>query len=170
MLQYIRAVLRNLWEAALDVLFVVGISLAPLLLGRIVLFAPNGPFHAAEPYWAFLTNGQLSFYSMGMLATLLLLVTDEKLPKALAKFLLAFCVGCLFFLAILVGLDPTLKSNSFEFLGAFTLGIYLAVIVVRIVIEAVRKVGAPEAREAGNEATNKTTDGLRARKTGRQGS
>lgn len=161
---YLKAVAKNLPSAFLDVAIIALISLAPLLLGRLVLLQPDGPFSSSERYWDFLTNGQIAFYSMGALATMLVALFDDNLPKQFSKILLLGCIFSLFFLAILVGIDPTLKTESFSFIGKATLIVYSTVLVMRGVMEAVRQVDAKEARRAASKKTKATTTGLASRK------
>jgi len=72
----------------------------------------------------------------------------------------------LFFLAVLVGIDPSLRSESFGFVGPFTLVIYVASLILRIVVDAVRKVDDKQARDAGTKADSRVSDGLKERKLG----
>ncbi len=161
---YFRAVLRKIPAALLDIVLIAGISLFPILIGRVVLIVPSSPHYSEEAYWDFLTNGQIAFYSIGTIAAILIIVFDEKIPKVFAKLLQFGCVAALFFLAVLVGIDPTLKAESFSFVGTMTLGLYLVALLVRALVDAVRNVDEKDAREAGEKATRRTTAGLKERK------
>ena len=61
--EYWKAVVGHVGTAIFDVLFVAIFSLAPLLLGRLVIPLKN--IDPNESYWDFLFNGQLSFFAMG---------------------------------------------------------------------------------------------------------
>ena len=52
------------------------------------------------------------------------------------------------------------------FLGINALYIYLAVILLRIIADAIKSVGPTEALSAGSEASRKVEAGLRSRKSG----
>lgn len=166
MRQYWRAVGRRLAGAAFDVLFVALIGLAPLLLGRLILVIKPQP--GTEKYWTFLTNGQLAFYSMGSLATLLLFCFRKKLPDVGILWVGPFAIACLLFLMVLVGVDPTLHAESFSFVGVAALYLYIAVLLVRIFADAMKDVSPSEALDAGSAASLKTQNELKRRKAGGQ--
>jgi amino acid transporter len=166
MLDYIRAMGKHLGSSAADVLFVSAISLAPLLLGRLVLVVDESRKFEGS-YWDFLSNGQLAFYSMGSLATILLICYRKKLPEQVGLFFVLLATFALLFLMILVGIDPTLNAKSFSFVGWAALILYIAVQIVRILVEAMRRVDAPDALAAGQATDNKTVEGLAARMGGR---
>lgn len=154
---------QRLWGATFDVLFVALISLSPLIFGRLVLIV--GHKSDGNDYWDFLVNGQLSFYSMGSLATLLLICFRKKLPEVVTIWIGLLSIFGLIFLAVLVGVDPTLQAGM-QFLGVYALYIYIAVIFLRIVADAIKSVGPTEALNAGSEASRKVENGLRSRKSG----
>ena len=160
---YWRAVLSHLAPAAFDVLFVALIGLMPVLLGRAIMALR--PVEGAQPYWAFLTNGQLAFFSMGSLATLLLLCFRKKLPDMGTLWIGLFSVTCLLFLMVLVGVDPTLQDAA-ALVGQAALYLYLLVLAVRILADALKAVGPSDALEAGASASKRTEDALRARMKG----
>lgn len=166
MRQYLGAVVRRLGGAAFDVLFVALIGLAPLLLGRLILVIK--PQEGTEKYWTFLTNGQLAFYSMGSLATLLLFCFRKKLPDVASLWIGLFSTACLLFLMVLVGVDPTLHAESFSFVGIAAFYLYLAVLLVRILADAIKDVSPSDALNAGRNASLKTENELKRRKAGGQ--
>lgn len=160
---YWLAVARHLGDAIFDVLFVAILSLTPLLLGRIVPLVLNQSQPGA--YWEFLTNGQLAFFSMGSLATLLLLCFRKKLPNTGTLWIGFFSVICLLFLMVLVGVDPTLQK-PITWVGQAALYLYGTVLLVRILAEAMKSVGASDALDAGTRAAKKTEQGLKERMSG----
>ncbi|MDH2151291.1 hypothetical protein, partial [Sphingobium yanoikuyae] len=93
---YWKAVVSHLGSAAYDVLFVAFISLMPLLLGRLASVINHEA--TAGPYLAFLSNGQLAFFSMGSLATLLLYCLRKRLPDASALWIGLVSITLLLFL------------------------------------------------------------------------
>lgn len=161
MLDYIKAVGKHVGAAAFDVLFISVISLSPLLFGRLVLVFGK---QASDSYWDFLFNGQLAFYSMGSLAAILLVCFRRKIPEPISVFVGLCAVLALFFLMVLVGIDPTLNSASFSFVGSAALVMYLIVQLTRILVDAMRRVDAPDALAAGAKADARTAAGLAARK------
>jgi hypothetical protein len=142
MRDYLKAMGAHLGEAAEDVLFVAVVSITPLLFGRIVLVFGR---RSDGSYWDFLYNGQMAFYSMGSLAAILLLCFRKKLPDRVTMLVGLAAILALFFLMVLVGIDPTLNAASFCFVGWAALILYVAVQVTRILVEAMRRVGAPDA-------------------------
>lgn len=160
---YWSAVGRHFFGAVFDVLFVATVSLAPLLFGRLVLL--NRPSAGAQDYWAFLTNGQLAFFSMGSLATLLLMCFRKRLPDVGTLWIGLFSVICLFALGVLVGVDPTLQTAASK-VGIAALYLYVLVLAVRILAEAMRSVGPSDALAAGTTATKRTQQGLEDRMRG----
>lgn len=163
---YWKAVGTHVGTAFYDVIFVALITLAPLLLGRLALLLD--PQVGRESYWAFLSNGQLSFFSMGSLATLLLFCFRKKLPDAATLWIGSFSVICMLFLVALVGFDPTLQKGQ-AFVGRSALALYLVVLLVRIVADAMKSVEAGQALQAGSDAAGKLGDQLRERMNGIKG-
>jgi peptidoglycan/LPS O-acetylase OafA/YrhL len=161
MVEYWRAVFGRLGWAALETLFIAAVSLAPLLAGRWVYFAKLRP--AGQSYWDFLTNGQLAFYSMGSLAALLLVCLRKRLPDLANLVVGAFSVGALIFLMVLVGVDPTLSKGAYELVGRGALYLYIAVLIVRMVTDAMKGISTPDALLAGERVTAKLKSGLAAR-------
>lgn len=163
MKDYLKAVCGHTGPAILDVFFVSAISLAPLLMGRLVLVFNSDP---AKPtaYWEFLSNGQLSFYSMGSLAAILLICFRKKLPETVSLFIGFSAVIALLFLMVLVGIDPTLNSKSFSFVGWAALALYVVTQITKILVDAMKRVETPDAFAAGQRVDNKTADGLAERK------
>jgi hypothetical protein len=154
-------------SAAADTLIVALVSLAPVLFGRMVLVF--GPTQSKEEYWAFLTNGQMAFYSMGSLAALLLICLRGKLTETANLVFGVLSVMTLFFLMVLVGVDPTLKAQSFNFVGRAVLIIYVGALLCRMIAEAMKNVGHAQALNAGAKAPKKLTEELSKRKAGGQG-
>lgn len=165
MAAYWKAVARHLATAAVDVIFVAGLSLAPFLLGRLVALIKQS--NDAEKYWAFLFNGQLSFFSMGMLAALLLLCFRKKLPDTATMSIGVFTVGCMLFLVVLVGYDPTLQAGQ-NFIGPWALYLFLVVLAIRIIAEAMKSVGAGDALQAGSAVAARSQRQLSERMGGGQ--
>lgn len=162
-MEYLRSWGRHLGTALIDVGVISLITLAPLLLARLRPFAsPAGG--AQEPFWGFLTNGQLAFYSIGSLAAILLAVLRQKVPKTLSLLAGLGSVLSLLFLTWLIGLDPTLQNASMTFVGTTTLYLYLLVQLVRIVVEAAKQIGATDALRAGSNATKAVKNALADRK------
>lgn len=162
MLAYWKAVAHRLGSAAIDVIFVAVISLAPILLGRLIIVMK--PSSGGGGYWSFLTNGQLAFYSMGSLATLLLVCLAGKLPGFANRIVGLIAILCLLFLMVLVGVDPTLSASSFSFVGYAALYIYLGVLLLRIVTDAMKEVGPGSALAAGEKSAKSTSKDLASRK------
>ena len=75
----------------------------------------------------------------------------------------------LFFLMVLVGVDPTLKAQSFNFVGRAVLIIYVGALLCRMIAEAMKNVGHAQALNAGAKAPKKLTEELSKRKAGGQG-
>jgi hypothetical protein len=161
MLDYIKAMGKHVGAATFDVLFISVISLSPLLFGRLVLVFGQ---HMSASYWDFLFNGQLAFYSMGSLAAILLVCFRRKIPEPMSVFVGLCSVLALFFLMVLVGIDPTLNAKSFSFVGSAALVLYLIVQLTRIVVDALRRVDAPDALAAGQKVDARTATGLAERK------
>lgn len=154
---YWKAVASHLGTAVYDVLFVAILSLAPLLLGRLaVVLEPND---VSEGYWDFLFNGQLSFFAMGSLATLLLFCFRKKLPDIATLWIGVFTVSCMLFLVALVGFDPTLQKGQ-AFVGQSALVLYISVLLIRILADAMKTVGAGDALQAGANAAAKVQQEL----------
>jgi len=146
---YWKAVATHFGTAVFDVLFVALFSLAPLLLGRLnILLKPN--IHH-DNYWDFLSNGQLCFFSMGSLASLLLFCFRKKLPNGATLWIGLFSVVCMLFLVALVGFDPTLQMGQ-TFVGQSALYLYIFVLLIRILADAMKAVGAGDALKAGASA------------------
>ena len=162
MVAYWKAVAGRLGSAAFDVLFVALISLAPLLLGRVIILLKPG--HDDFIYWSFLTNGQLSFYSMGSLATLLLICVAGKLPAFASRVVGLIAILCLLFLMVLVGVDPTLSTGSFSFVGYAAFYIYITVLLLRIIADAMKDVKPGSALAAGEQSAKSTSRDLASRK------
>jgi hypothetical protein len=150
--EYWKAVAGHAGTAIFDVMFVALFSLAPLLLGRLIIPLKN--INPNESYWDFLFNGQLSFFAMGSLATLLLFCFRKKLPDAATLWIGAFTVVCMLFLGALVGFDPTLQMGQ-SFVGQFALFLYCFVLLLRILADAMKAVGVGDALQAGTEAAEK---------------
>lgn len=165
MWDYTRATTKHLGVAARDVLFVSVISLAPLLFGRLVLVYQPSDLSKGS-YFDFLSNGQLSFYSMGSLAAILLACLTKRLPEHISLFIGLFSILALFFLMVLVGKDPTLNASSFGFVGWMALILYVSTQFVRVLVDAMKKVDAPEALGAGKRVDDKLAASLAARKGG----
>jgi peptidoglycan/LPS O-acetylase OafA/YrhL len=161
---YWRAVLSHLGLAAYDVLFVAFFSLAPLLLGRLVAVINKT---STEDYWAFLSNGQLAFFSMGSLATLALLCLRKKLPDAATLWIGLGSIACMLFLVALVAVDPTLQKGE-AFVGAVAFWLYLGVLVIRILADAMKSVNSGDALQAGNAMASRLQSELQRRKEGAQ--
>jgi len=149
MAAYWKAVARQLGTAVFDIIFVAVLSLAPFLLGRLAIVLKQSD--QWEEYWSFLFNGQLSFFAMGSLATLLLLCFRKKLPDMATIWIGAFSVCCMLFLITLVGYDPTLQGGQ-SFIGRWALYLYVFVLAVRILADAMKSVGAGDALQAGSDA------------------
>lgn len=159
---YWKAVLNHLGLAAYDVLFVALLSLAPLLLGRLAAAVNSG---STEEYWAFLSNGQLAFFSMGSLATLTLLCIRKKLPDGATLWIGLGSIGCMLFLVALVAIDPTLQKGQ-AFVGAVAFWLYLGVLAVRILADAMKSVSSGDALQAGAAVASKVKSELQRRKEG----
>ena len=162
-MEYLRSWVRHLGTALVDVGVVSIITLAPLLLARLRPFA-NPTEAVSEPFWVFLTNGQLAFYSIGSLAAILLAVLRQKIPKTLSLFAGLGSVLSLLFLTWLLGLDPKLENASITFVGITTLYLYVTVQLVRIMVEAAKQIGATDALRAGSNSTNAVKAALAERK------
>jgi hypothetical protein len=158
--EYLKAVVGHIGTAIFDVLFVAIFSLAPLLLGRLVIPLKNT--NPNESYWDFLFNGQLSFFAMGSLATLLLFCFRKKLPDVATLWIGAFAVGCMLFLVALVGFDPTLQMGQ-SFVGQSALLLYSVVLLLRILADAMKAVGVGDALQAGTDASEKVQKQLSER-------
>ena len=162
-MDYLRSWGRHVGTALVDVGAVSLITLMPLLLARLQPFAnPDAKF--TEPFWGFLTNGQLAFYSIGSLATILMTVLRQKIPKNLGLVMGLSSLFALLFLAWLIGLDPKLRTASLTFVGVTTLYIYVVVQISRIIVEAAKQIGPADALKAGDRSTNSVKDGLAHRK------
>jgi hypothetical protein len=146
-----------------DVIVVSSITLMPLLLARLQPFANPSADHT-EPFWGFLTSGQLAFYSIGSLAVMLMAVFRQSLPKSLGLAVGFGSVIALLFLAWLIGLDPKLTNASLTFVGITTLYLYMIVQVTRILVEAVKRIGPGDALRAGERANRGVRAGLAERK------
>lgn len=157
---YTKAVFEKLPSAAYDVLFVAGLSLTPILIGRAVLLTKG---NAAAGYWDFLTNGQLAFYSMGSLASLLVMCFSDIFEKSARKGIGAFCIVCLVFIAVLIGIDPTLTASSYTAFGPFILSVYIATILVKLFVDAATKVDAGQLAQASNSTTAQELEAFRKR-------
>lgn len=164
MIAYWKAVLGHVWSAAFDVLFVALISLAPLLLGRLSLLIKDGM--QSDDYWAFMWNGQLAFFSMGSLATLLLFCFRKKLPDIATLWVGLLTCACLLFLVALVGIDPTLQQGQ-SFVGSAALALYLGVLAIRILADAMKTVETADALSAGTNVSKKVQKSLSERMSGR---
>ena len=149
--------------ALVDVGAVSLITLMPLLLARLGPLA-NPALSPTEPFWGFLTNGQLAFYSIGSLATILMTVFRQKIPKTLSLLMGLGSVFALLFLAWLIGIDPRLANASITFVGVTTLYLYLVVQVSRVVVEAAKQINTGDALKAGDRSTNSVREGLADRK------
>ena len=134
----------------------------PLLLARLQPFATAQP--STEPFWGFLTSGQLAFYSIGSLAVMLMTVLRQKLPAGFGIIVGLGSIGALIFLAWLIGIDPRLEKASITFVGVTTLYLYIIVQISRIIVEAVKQVGGGDALKAGDNATRAAKIELAARK------
>lgn len=161
--EYWKAVCSHLGTAVYDVLFVALFSLAPLLLGRLVI--PMKNLNPDESYWDFLFNGQLSFFAMGSLATLLLFCFRKKLPDSATLWIGLFTVLCMLFLVTLVGFDPSLQMGQ-AFVGQSALYLYSIVLLIRILADAMKSVGVGDALQAGNKTSEKAQRELSARMGG----
>ncbi|MXO58478.1 hypothetical protein GRI89_02810 [Altererythrobacter salegens] len=159
---YWKAVLGHLGLAAYDVIFVAFFSLAPLLLGRLAAVVNK---NSTEDYWAFLSNGQLAFFSMGSLATLALLCIRKKLPDSATLWIGLGSIACMLFLVALVAIDPTLQKGQ-AFVGVAAFWLYLGVLVVRILADAMKSVNSGDALQAGATVASKVQDELQRRKGG----
>lgn len=157
---YFKAVLRHVGTATFDTIFVAVVGLAPLLVGRLASLVTDGLPDGA--YWRFLTNGQLAFYSMSSLATLLLVCLSKKLPDKATKLIGFFAIGCALFLVALVAADPTLQRGQ-AFFGASALYLYLGVLIIRISADAMKAVGPGDALEAGADLATKVRNELAER-------
>jgi type IV secretory pathway VirB6-like protein len=102
---------------------------------------------------------------MGSLATLLLLCFRKKLPDMGTIWIGLFSIVCLLFLMVLVGVDPTLQAAA-TMVGQAALYLYLVVLGVRILADAMKAVGPTDALAAGSSASKRTEDALRARMKG----
>jgi hypothetical protein len=160
--EYLKLLRRHLGTALVDVGAVSLISLMPLLLARLQPFArAEAP---TEPFWGFLTNGQLAFYSIGSLAVMLMAVFRQKLPTGFGIFVGLGSLGALLFLAWLIGIDPKLQKASVTFVGVTTLYLYLVVQIVRVIVDAAKQIGAGDALRAGERATRTVKVDLAGRK------
>lgn len=164
MTEYWKAVSARVLGAAFDVLIVALISLAPVLLGRLVNQLTN---KSVGSYFDFLTNGQLAFYSMGSLATLLVLCFSESMGKISRKVIGTWCAACLLFSAALVGFDPTLNANSYTIFGKIILIVYVVTLLVKIYVDAVKSVDGGQLSKAATKKTNDEIDSFKERMRGR---
>jgi hypothetical protein len=162
-LEYLRSWGRHLGTALIDVGVISLITLAPLLLARLRPFA-GAADGVKEPFWGFLTNGQLAFYSIGSLAAILLAVLRQKVPKTLSLLAGLGSVLALLFLTWLIGLDPELQNASTTFVGVIALYLYILVQIVRVIVEAAKQIGANDALRAGAKSTNAVKSALAERK------
>lgn len=162
-MQFFRSIGQHLGAAAADVLLVSFIALMPLLLARLgPLATPNA--QSVEPFWGFLTNGQLAFYSINSLAVILVAVFRQKLPKTMSFVVGAVSLVTLLFLAWLIGIDPRLQNAPLTFVGVTALYIYIAVQVCRIIVEAAKQIDQKDALAAGEKTSKRVTQGLAERK------
>lgn len=163
MTAYWCAVARHFRSAAFDVLFVTLVSMSPLLFGRLISLVLT---HSQEGgYWDFLLNGQLAFFSMSSLASLVLLCFRKKLPDKGTLWIGCFSLICLLFLMALVGADPSLQKAP-TWVGKWALFLFLAAVIVRILAEAMKSVGPRDALDAGARASERMEQGLRDRMRG----
>ena len=159
-LAYCLAVAKKLASASYDVLAVAALSTAPILFGRLSLaISPELETHS---YWDFIYNGQLAFFTMGPLASLTIMSFKDNLPLTARQFFGFISVVGLIFLAVLVAKDPTLQSGM-AFVGTAAWVLYLGVLVLRILAEAMKSVGTGEALTAGTNATKATQAALEDR-------
>jgi hypothetical protein len=161
---YLKAMLNHVGTAAFDVLFVAIVSLAPLLLGRLSATVNNT---SEESYWAFISNGQLVFFSLSSLATLALLCFRKKLPDIATIWIGLLSIIFMLFLVALIAIDPTLQKGQ-TFVGAAAFWLYLCVLLVRILAEAMKLVNSGDALQAGAVVASKVARELRKRKEGVQ--
>ena len=162
-LDYLRSWGRHLGTALVDVGAVSLITLMPLLLARLGPLA-NPSHNSTEPFWGFLTNGQLAFYSIGSLATILMTVFRQKIPKTLGLIMGLGCIFSFLFLAWLIGIDPRLTNASVTFVGVTTLYLYIIVQLSRVIVEAAKQISPSDAFKAGERSTNSVKKGLADRK------
>ena len=166
--KYGRALIRNIGPAAFDVMFIVLVSLIPLILARLTpLIELKEPNLGGAWLWKLLTNGQLAFYALGTLAAIALVVyRGDVLPKILR---LSFgTLSCIFilFVAYLIGVDPTLANASVTFVGVTTFWLYLATQLMAIAVGSFEKFGLGSALRAGDESAEKTKRELEEKRRG----
>lgn len=161
-MEYFRLLRRHIGVALVDVGAISFISLMPLILARLTPFARAEA--QPEPFWGFLTNGQLAFYSIGSFAVMLMAVFRGKLPINFGILVGLISLAGLVFLAWLIGIDPKLERASITFVGVTTLYMYIAVQVLRIVVDAAKQVGPGDALRAGDRASRGVKEGLAERK------
>lgn len=155
--------LRHIGPAAFDVSFVAAVSLAPLLLARLApKIVPKANF-PDEPYFSFLTNGQLTLYSMGSIATILLLIFRKKLPDRTSLWVGFMTLATLMFLIFMIALDPKLENAPKTFVGPTSLAIYVGVLLIRIWVDALRKMDPPDIEAAGSASATDLTNRLKIR-------
>jgi hypothetical protein len=160
--EYILLLRRHIGAALVDIGAISFISLMPLILARLAPFARAE--EQVEPFWGFLTNGQLAFYSIGSLAVMLMTVFRGKLPTNFGIFIGLGSVVGLVFLAWLIGIDPKLERASITFVGVTTLYLYIVVQILRIIVDAAKQVGPGDALRAGDRASQGVKAGLAERK------
>ena len=146
---YFVAIRRHGAAATYDVVFVAFLSLAPLLLARFVLLVVSG-----EDFWAFIFNGQISYFTMGSLATLLLYCFKKNLPGLATLVIGPLALLCVMILVVFVGIDPTLEKGK-DFLGPYAIYLYVFVIVVRIIAEAIKNFEYGDAFQASTMKSDK---------------
>ena len=157
------SVLRHIAPAAIDVGFVAALSLAPLLLARLApKIVPNAKL-PEEPYFSFLTNGQLSIYSIGSIAAILLLIFRKRLPERTSLWVGFITLATLVFLIFMIALDPKLENAPQTFVGPASLAIYVGVLLIRIWVDALRKMDPPDIETAGAASATDLTNRLKNR-------
>ena len=109
----------------------------------------------------------MAFYSMGSLATLLVMCFSDSLGTGSRKAIGSWSVVCLIFTAGLVGSDPSLTASSYTPFGQIILGVYVATLLVKIYAEAVKRVDNGQLAKASGDEAKREIDSFKERMRGR---
>lgn len=143
---YARAILtggRRVWGfALLETLVVAGVSLLPLLAGafREILF-PNATVTLGDAFGRAFLSGQLLFYAMGLIATVVWLCNkDRKAFFPWRTIVNLLCLVEIVVCSIIVGFDPTLEKINKDTLSTYSIWLFVVSVVLYILMSVIGEV------------------------------
>jgi hypothetical protein len=128
--------------AILEIIVVAGVSLVPLFGAALREVLPtDSTIYLSDAFEKTFLSGQLLFYSLGLIATITWHSNKDfksffPLRAVFNLFSLIGVGGCL----LIIGFDPTFNETNKVFLARFSVGLFLASIILYITMAVINQV------------------------------